>query len=282
MVLVVVIEVMHAVRVVPEDPEILGRGAQSRESAHGLVGVGIALRVGVLRNTPDAFDRLVFGDKLFHKIHVRACLRHRHRDVLDPEVLRDREVPVIARRRAEELHLIQLRPGRAAHDAVRHRAGHGVVHDVQGRVAVDDDVVGVVLHHVAEQDLRRMDAVEDAVVAAVRSVLAGQVRLGIEGVHQSHGQVQLFAARLAAGHVEIQVHRLEAVVLRLQLRELLLQFLFRHFLIRFHLYFPHCFLNIISVSGSPRATPAGNGSFRCRPAGPGEFPRPRRGRLPAS
>ena len=52
----------------------------------------------------------------------------------------------------------------------------------------------MILHHVAQEDLGLVDAVQDAVVAAVGSVLTGEVGSRVERVHHAHGEIQLIAA----------------------------------------------------------------------------------------
>ena len=233
-VLLLVVQVVHAVGVVPEDAEIRRRGLQPGEAAHRLVAVGIALGVGILGHAPDALDGLVLGHQLLHQVHLGAGGRHGHGDHLDAEILGDGEVAVVAGHGAQELHLVQLAPGRGAHDAVGVGAGHRVVHHVQAGIAVDDDVLGVVLHHVAQQLPGLLDAGQRAVVAAIGAVVAGQVAVGIQHVHHAHGQVQLLLAGHAAAHVQVNAHALVFLVFLFQQGDLVLQLLAGHFSIGFH------------------------------------------------
>ena len=82
-----VIEVVHAVGVVPEDTEVR-RGRRHRgEPPHDLLGVGDARGVRVLRHAPDALDRVVGGCQALDLIHVGALGGHGHGDVLDAQIV---------------------------------------------------------------------------------------------------------------------------------------------------------------------------------------------------
>ena len=141
---------------------------------------------------------------------------------------------VVAGHGAQELHLVQLAPGSGAHDAVGIGAGNGIVHHVQAGIAVDDDVLGVVLHHVAQQLPGLFDAGQRAVVAAIGAVITGQVAVGIQHVHHPHGQVQLLLAGHAPAHVQVNAHGLEFLVFLLQEGNFIFQLLAGHFRIGFH------------------------------------------------
>ena len=233
-ILLLVIEVMHAVGIVPVNPEILCRGLQPRESPDRLVAVAVALGVGILRHTPDPLDALILSDQSLDKSHIRAARRHRDRNHLDSEVLRDAEVPVIARDRAEPLHLIQPAPGDIPHHTVRHGTGNGVIHHIQGGVSVDDDVVRIVLHHIGNQDLGLCDPVQHSVISAVRPVLTEHVRIAVQRVHKSHGEVELLLAGLSAAHVEAHLHRLISSVFLFQFADQLLKLFHAHLFVSFH------------------------------------------------
>ena len=98
-----------------------------------------------------------------------------------------------------------------------HGAGDGVVHHVEAGVPIDDDAVDGVLHHVADELLGLLDAVQHAVVPAVGAVLAGQVLPAAQHVHHPHGQVQLLGAGLAPGHVQAQALGLVLLIFGLEL-----------------------------------------------------------------
>ena len=151
---------------------------------------------------------------------------------------------VIAGDGAEELHLFQLAPGGAAHNAVGHGAGHGVEHDVQAGVAVDDDLAGPDLHHVGHQLLAFVDAVQDAVVPAVGAVVAAEVAVAVQNIHHAHGQVQLILTGLAAGHVQRQLALLIFFVFRLQCGFEFQQLFAGHFGIGFHKFLRYFWMDL--------------------------------------
>ena len=196
-----VVQVVNGVGIVPVDPKVHGGGLQAGEAPYGFIGIGDALGVRILGHTPDALDGVVGGHQLLHQVHIRAGGQHGDVDHLNAEILGDGEVPVVAGNGAEELHLVQFAPGGRAHNAADHGPGHGVIHDVQAGVAVDDDLVGPDLHHVGHKLLGLLNAVQHAVVPAVGAVLTGQVAVAAEHIHHAHGEVQLLLAGLAPGHV---------------------------------------------------------------------------------
>ena len=235
---------VHTVRIVPEDAEVLGRRAEPCEPAHRLIRVAVSLRVGILGHTPDALDGFILCDQLFHHIHIRTRLAHRNRNHINAKILGDAEVSVISRHRAEEFHPIQLAPGRIAHDAVCVRSGDRVIHDIQRGIAVYDDVGRIILHHLPHQLLGFLNAVEHAVIAAVCAVRAGQIRITRQNIHHFHGQIQLLPAGLSSCHIEVQFHTL---ILMIDLFHLLIfrsQFLFRHFRVWFHLSSCRCIAHL--------------------------------------
>ena len=230
----VVIEVVHAVGVIPEDPEVRRGRFQPGEAADRLVRIGNALGIGVFRNAPDALDRCVFTDQFFHDVHIGTGGSHRDGNHLDAEILGDREMAVIAGHWAEEFHLGLFAPGSVAHDAMGPDAGNGIEHDVQGGVSVDDDILGIILHHVAQQFARFLDAGQLAVVPAVSAVFAGQIGGRIQNVHHVHGKIQLIDAGDSPAHVQLHVHGLNLFVFLFQGFQFQAQFFGGHLKIRLH------------------------------------------------
>ena len=233
-ILTVIIEMVHAVGIVPEDTEIICGRLQTGEPAYGLIRIGDALRVGVLRYAPDTLDSRIGTDKVFHHVHIRTGRGHRNRNHLDSEVFRNLEVTVITGNRAEELHLRELAPGSVAHDAVCPCTADRVKHDIQRRVSVDDDILRIVFHHIAKQLPCFTDAAEGTVVPAVCSVFTGQVVRGTQDIHHTHGKIELILTRFAAAHIQMDTECLDFVVLLLQTGELFLQLVCGHLAIRFH------------------------------------------------
>ena len=237
MVLLVLVQVMYAVRVVPEDPEVGSRRLKSRKSPDCLVRIGITRGIAVFWHTPDALDGIVLVDQLLDHIHVRSFRAKRDRNHLDAKIFRDREMSVISGNGAKEFHSVLLAPGSISHDSVRHGSRDCVVHDVEGRVSENDNVVRIVLHHIAQKHLGFLHACQYAVVTAVRSVFTRKVTLRREDIHHSHGKIELIHARLASAHIEVQIHLLIALIVLLKSLELSREFVSGHFRIWFHIIF---------------------------------------------
>ena len=70
-----------------------------------------------------------------------------------------------------------------------HGAGYRIIHDVQAGVAVQDNRGRVHFHHVGQQFLCLVNPCQHPVVAAVGSVLTGQVVIAAENIHEPHGKV---------------------------------------------------------------------------------------------
>ena len=147
-------------------------------------------------------------------------------------------MPVIAGHRAEEFHLVQFTPGRASADAVCVRAGDRVEPDIQRGIAEDHHVVRRHLGHLAHQALRLRYAEKHAVIPAVGARCVVKIAVGIQHVHQSVRQIQLFLGRLAAGHIQLQSQLLHGPELLLERLLLFQKFLFCPFSVRLHTVSP--------------------------------------------
>ncbi len=180
---------MHQIRVVPENTEVRSRRLERRKASHHIVRIGDALRIGVLRHTPDALDERVVLHLHLDDVHVRPVLVHRHRDHLNPEMLRDGKMAVIPRHRAEEFDLALVAPRLVAAIAIVHAARHLVIHDIQAGIAVNEYTLRLAAEHPRHQPPRLRDALEHTVIAAVNAALAGDIILGRQHVQQTHGQV---------------------------------------------------------------------------------------------
>ena len=108
------VKVCTAIGVVPHQPEIVCGRSHLHQPANGLPGVRDARRVRVDRHAPHALDGRVRGDEFLDQVDVGAVLAHRHGDHLDAEALGDREVAVVAGRRAQELDAGLVRSTAAA------------------------------------------------------------------------------------------------------------------------------------------------------------------------
>ena len=194
---------MYAVRVIPEDTKILCCRLQVCEAAYGFIRVGDALRIGVLRHTPNAFDCRVVVDQFFYPIHIRSGYGHRDVDHLNSEGFGDGEVTIITRYRTQKFYFVQLAPGSMSQDTMHHGSRYRVIHDVQAGIAIDDDVVGGYACHARQQFFCFFQSVQHTVVAAIQSCNVFQVALAIQHVQHEHGQVELICAWLSSGHIQM-------------------------------------------------------------------------------
>ena len=156
--------------------------------------------------------------QLLHRVHVRACVRHRHRDQLDPEISRHRKMPVVAGDGAEELDLALPAPRRFAAYAAAVCRCDIVEHHVQAGVAAHDHRRGIHVQHVAEQALCLRQPVQQTVVAHVHPVLGAAAVPLVDAFQHIQRQIQLFRAGLAARHIQLQPLGLIAAVKLRQLR----------------------------------------------------------------
>ena len=97
---------------------------------------------------------------------------------------------------------------------VRECLGNGVVHQRERGVAADEALLGLAAEDLGEQPLRRGQAGQLAVVAHVDTV-GNIVFGGLENVHDIADHIELGAAGLAAGHIQLQLARFERVKLGL-------------------------------------------------------------------
>ena len=103
-----VVQVVHAVGVVPEDAEIeRGRGHLD-QTAHSVLAKGDARGVGILGHAPDTLNGVVSGNEALDLVHVGAVVGHRNGDVLDAQVGGDAKVTVVAGNRAQEFDLLAV------------------------------------------------------------------------------------------------------------------------------------------------------------------------------
>jgi hypothetical protein len=195
-------EVMHRVGVVPQDAEVGRSGLQRGEPPHGLVGIGLAARIRVLRHAPDALHRRVGGLAL-DDIHVRPLPRHRDRDHADAEALAQGEVAVVAGHGAEDRDRLLLRPRPLpAGHALQQGVDEHVVHQREARIVGDDDLLRPGPEDGGEQGAGLVQALEITVVARIRAVLGGGVAVARQRQHLG-GEVELIGGGFAAGHVEL-------------------------------------------------------------------------------
>ena len=206
-------QVVDDVRLVPEDLEIGRGGFHGGKAADGLVAVGVAVGVGILRHAPDALDGIVLGHELFDHIHIGAGLGHGDVDHLKAEILGDGKVAVIAGHRAKELALFDLRPRAGRILKTEDVAdGHKVVHQLQAGVAAHKNFAGSRAHHVGKQLAGLVQTLQIAVVAGVGALIGGV----IVHLQKVHCQIHLVRTGLAARHIQVKTHRLILFILRFQ------------------------------------------------------------------
>ena len=167
---------VDSVCIVPENTEVFCSRLQCRETVYCFIRIGDSLWIGIFRNTPDSFDRLIFCDQLFYHIHIRSGRCHRHIDHFNSKMFCDRKMSVISRNRTEELYFIQFRPWRASENSVCHRACNRIVHNIQAGITENHNVVFRNFHHVSKKLLRLCDSVQNTIISAVHSIFTDQVR----------------------------------------------------------------------------------------------------------
>ena len=126
-------------------------------------------------------------------------------------------MPVVPRRGAEEFRLRQALPRGLAAGAEEETAHHGVVHQIQTRVAADEEVGFGQTEEFGKEFLGLRDAVEAAVVAGVdagKGMVVGEVVM-----QQFGGEVELIRRRFAARHIQFEPQPPTAVVGRLTFGE---------------------------------------------------------------
>ena len=130
-ILIIIIEMMDAVGIIPVNTEVRCCRFQSCKTLYGFFRVGVALWVGVFRNTPDSLDGCILTYQLLYHVHIRSLWSHRNIDHLDSEKFGDLEVTVITRYRTEEFHLVKLAPWSISHYTLSHGTCNTVEHNVQ-------------------------------------------------------------------------------------------------------------------------------------------------------
>ena len=143
-----VVQVVHAVGVVPEDAEI-GRGrGHLDQAAHSVLAKGNARGVGILGHAPDTLDGIVGGNEALDLVHVGAVVGHRDGDVLDAQVGGDAKVAIVAGNGAQELDLLAVVrglvgvPGLAAARAAAPEHAGDIVLDQKARRTQHERLLG--------------------------------------------------------------------------------------------------------------------------------------------
>ena len=193
------VELVNSVSVVPEDTEVGSCGLHRSQTADRLVGIGIAVGVGVLGVTPDTLDGRVGSDKTLNGIHIGTCLCHLNGNKLEAQGLCNGKVTVVTGARTKEGKLLLFSPrSLTAHNAVKERSRDGVVHKIEGCVTANYYIFSGDTQKVCEKLLRFGNTVKNTVVTAVKTRLAEAILiLGKSCEHIGHN-VKLCASGLTS------------------------------------------------------------------------------------
>ena len=207
---------MDDIGVVPEDAEIRRGGLHGGEAADHSIRIGLALRVAVFGDAPDALDGRVRPGQLLDPVHIRAVLPHGDGDHLEAQLLGDGKMPVVARDGAEPPDLFQLAPGGKARRAKYIEPQHGIIHHGQAGVAPGDDLLHGDLHQLGKERPAGAQPVQPAVVAGVGGAVL-QIFVAVQDGEHGLAQIQLLPAGLAPGHIQLEVFRPAGIIFCLKL-----------------------------------------------------------------
>ena len=221
---------MHRISVVPKDAEVGRGGLEGSDAAHNLVGIGDTRGIGILGYAPHALDRGIAAHQSLDLIHVRAVVANGYGHVADAITLGDCEVAVIARARAEELHLALNAPRRVSADALGIGVHHHVMHEVEARRACHDHVLRVHAQKLCRETSGGGKAIGEAVVIGGGSLIH-EFRLAGQKVQHRTREVGLLGTRLASRHVELETERANLCDLLLELRYGRIKLCGRHLLV---------------------------------------------------
>ena len=201
----IVEQVMHRVGVVPHDAEVVSRALHAGEAPHDFVGIRDAAGVRVFRHAPDTLHTLVGSGDALDFIHVGAVDAKRDRNHLEPEMLGDREMAVVAGHKADPFHGIVLAPRFRAQRTEGPEPRHRVEHHGQRRVAADNDVFRLVVEQIGHQAPCLGQPFKHAVVAAIGAVFGDAIGRRCQKRQHGHRQIELVGAGLSARHVQAEV-----------------------------------------------------------------------------
>ena len=162
-------QVVNDVRVIPDDPEILGGGCHFCDSVNHFMRIGDAGRIRILRYAEHTLDRAVL-DVFFDRVHIRTVLIHGDRNHFDAVILTDRKMSVISRRGAKEFDLALILPRRTVRTG-QHTLCNVVKHHIEARVAANDDVIGGDTQKLGENRLALGNSRQNTVVSVFKAVL---------------------------------------------------------------------------------------------------------------
>ena len=144
MILVILVQVMDAVGIIPENAEVGGGGVQACKTSYGFAGIGDAAGIGILGHAPNALDGGVIVDKSLDLVHIGAVFVHFNWNHFDTKMLGNAEVAIIAGNGAKELDVGAEAPGFIRFgQAVGHCAGNSVEHQVKAGSTANNDLFGL-------------------------------------------------------------------------------------------------------------------------------------------
>ena len=111
---------------------------------------------------------------------------------------------VISRNRAEEFYFVQFAPWGTSHNTVCHSTCHGIKHNIQTGIAINQNVSFRHFRHICQQFSCITDTIQNAIISAVNSVRTYQIHFTVQNIHQSITQIQLSFGRFTSGHIQFQ------------------------------------------------------------------------------
>ena len=204
---------MNRIGVVPEQPEIVG-SAHPRKPRDRLGRIGFAGGIAVFRDAPHALDDRVAGEPL-DLVHVRAGPGQRYRDHLDPVLLADLEMAVVAGRGTQKARWLTLIAPR--HGAVARPGQEGiderVMHQRQARIVRNQHLFRRRAKHRRKQPASFDQSLRAAVIVAAIGAVFGPAFLRCaDRRQQSVGKLDLLGRWLAACQIEGRRARLDRFV----------------------------------------------------------------------
>ena len=193
---------MDRISIIPEDPEILCCRLQGRKTLYCLIRIGIALRIGIFRHTPDSLNSRITIYIFFYQIHVRAILCHGNIDHFNSKLLCNGKMSVISWYRAQKLNLIQLAPRGTAHYAKKHGSCNCIIHNIQTCIAAYDHLICRNAKHIANQLFCLRNAVQQSIVSAVNAAFCFQVCIRMNHIKKVPFHIKLCRRRLSTRHIK--------------------------------------------------------------------------------
>ena len=208
-----VIQVMDAVGIVPEQPEIGGGRFHAGQCTDDIIGVRDAGGVAVHRDTDHAFDGGIL-DGRENRFHIRTVIEGLHRNHFYAELIQGMEMPVIARHRTDEPDLIELPPRRKSGQRTEDEsAGESVMQHGQAGIPARDHQLRRDAEQFPEQPADFDQSVDIRVIIAAVDPVLTEVVAGFRKREQLFRKIQLGMRWLAAGEIQGKNPRFEILKL---------------------------------------------------------------------